>query len=92
MNSPQISEQWRKELPDFETTLAALVRLPPEGKPDFVFTLVDQSYDITYRISSPRILEPRELRQATIRALQKLGQENKRSVTYYFESDSLDSE
>jgi hypothetical protein len=89
MKSLLILDRQLKDLPDFETTLSALVRLPSERQPEFVFSIYDEHNDITYRIRSRRAMEPREMRQAIIRALRKTGEENKRSVTYEFDLETL---
>lgn len=88
--SPLPGAKWLKSLPDFETTLTALLRIPDTRESSFVATVVDHDHEITYRIASARVLAPSEVRRALVRAFEKLGNEDKHSVRYSFELGDLE--
>ena len=62
-------------LPGFKETIARVARVPaPADKnptEEFSYAVTDETHKITYRISSPRVLTPADIRRALVKAFSR---------------------
>ncbi len=63
------------ELPGFLETIARIARVPAEGAPreqeNHIYSVIDETHKITYRLISPRKLTAADVRRAMVRAFER---------------------